>query len=481
MGSVHAETALREMKTIHFDIFFPEGMEKTAAYTGSAAEKAYAEIADKLNHEMSVPVPVFLSDENCAVGTDLFRTSHKFMNRCICTGTGQNENLSVQLALCFLYDRCRQQGYGPLSVGSIPENELKADAEKAAEKTGRETEPFFDFRQTVFTDYDPWQNMFLSGSAGLHLMSDRENACNFSLMADDILGMEKMKFSGALTGDEFNLNPYFLLSWKHGTGKADVSLSAFIISSPVFPEAEKFQPSLYETSYGTEDTEEQGGTVSVSVPGKIFSMHVEGGLSRCSSPGEAAAGLLKLRTSGEINHIFSGKSTETGISFRASAGLIKFLNVDSPLYSGELSFLWNLRIPDCGRLALKGFAGAETGRCMDRMPLFFNMFNGVPGSGISGIYGRKLLLAGPEYSYEIKSADFFRFRCPFTCEISLKGNFALFTSDSGSDKWTEWGAGLKFVFFPSLILKLDALVPVQGKSKNECTFSFSAACYLQQG
>lgn len=48
------------MKTIHFDIYYPFGMENLAQYAARIAEEGYVHIANTLNHELTETIPVII-------------------------------------------------------------------------------------------------------------------------------------------------------------------------------------------------------------------------------------------------------------------------------------------------------------------------------------------------------------------------------------------------------------------------------------
>jgi hypothetical protein len=56
----HDDFDWKLMKTIHFDVYYAEGMEKTALEAGKMAEEGYSSISDYLGHELTEVVPLML-------------------------------------------------------------------------------------------------------------------------------------------------------------------------------------------------------------------------------------------------------------------------------------------------------------------------------------------------------------------------------------------------------------------------------------
>lgn len=54
------------LKTIHFDIYYPVGMERLARYAGRLAEEGYVFIANSLHHELTEIVPIILYPSHIA-------------------------------------------------------------------------------------------------------------------------------------------------------------------------------------------------------------------------------------------------------------------------------------------------------------------------------------------------------------------------------------------------------------------------------
>jgi hypothetical protein len=48
------------LKTIHYNVYYPYGMEQLAAKTAVIAEEAYVHLANALQHELNDPVPIIV-------------------------------------------------------------------------------------------------------------------------------------------------------------------------------------------------------------------------------------------------------------------------------------------------------------------------------------------------------------------------------------------------------------------------------------
>jgi Tol biopolymer transport system component len=65
-GISHDDFDWKLMKTIHFDVYYAEGMEETALEAGRMAEEGYSAISDCLRHELTEVVPVMLYPQSVA-------------------------------------------------------------------------------------------------------------------------------------------------------------------------------------------------------------------------------------------------------------------------------------------------------------------------------------------------------------------------------------------------------------------------------
>ena len=505
-GILFSSEKLHVMKTVRFEIYYPDGMEKYAVPAASAAETAYIALAEYLGHELTRVLPIYIHHKGIR-NSLIKKTYYPFLRYSIDIQTGEKEparEIMCQMTHVFQYDILFNDSSGNLmnrnSCGLIDEKFLKDMAEyMASKKDEKEKNTFFytlekspgaagemlkdardygglekipgqnvsaviekkemeskeggsifDFRESVFEPYKayPTKNLFRGGFAIMPYNIS-------SVWADNSFGdeLESWIFTqrGGLVkkGDDF----YPELEAAFDCRMFVPSLSAALyLKKGVFSAFESAQPGAFPVyNYGARLSAAYPFTKSLSVfvQTGAFLLHDDAFI-------EAGAG---LRMEGVVpGSLFFGRTLPVS-------------GADVSWNKLELSFKPGIAVTEWLRAGLGLFYGKVFGKDAE-YSYYAGGFN-LRAAAPCEYSGSEMLLLNPEIALALP-----RLKLPLPFSL-LETEFAIFADIAyirKNESAACAGAGLRFIFYPIVILKLDFVRMIEKKALGR--FGFSAELSL---
>ncbi|MCL2026430.1 MAG: hypothetical protein FWG92_06465 [Leptospirales bacterium] len=492
---------LRVMKTVRFEIYYPDGMEKYAVLAAASVEAAYIAVAEYTGHELTRVLPIYIYHEGIR-NSLVKKTYYSFLKYSIdirVREKNRTKEIMRQMTHVFQYDILFNDNSGKSmnrnSCALINENFLKDMAEyMASEKSEKEKniffyalenppgaagellkdardygglekipsqkapivfgfketedrteESIFDFRESVFEPYKayPTKNLFRSGFA---VASDKVSSAWARNSFGDELESWVFTQRGGLVkeGDDFYPELEAVLDWRMFVP----SLSAALyLKKGIFSAFDDAQPGAFsEYNYGARFAAAYPFTKKISVFAQTgaFLLHDTAFM-------EAGAG---LRIDGAVpgTFFFTGNFPVSGegapwnkfeISFKPDFAVTEWLRTKLGLFYGKIF----------GKDA--GFSYYAGG---------FNLRTPV----LCEYSGSEIFLLNPEISFV-----FPRLKLPLPFPL-LEAEYALFADIAYMRKNESVacaGAGLRFIFYPIVVFKLDFVRIIEKKASEKINFA----------
>ncbi|MCL1911826.1 MAG: hypothetical protein FWG13_06445 [Leptospirales bacterium] len=492
---------LRVMKTVRFEVYYPDGLEKYALSIASAAERAYIALAEYIGHELTRVLPIYIHHEDIknALAKKTYYPLLKYSIDIRASEKELTKEITRQMTYAFQYDVLFNDKSGNLmnrnSCALVDKNFLKGMAEYMASRENKENkekdvffydlekspgaageilrdardygglekiprqnappvlgetesgagESIFDFRESVFEDYKayPAKHVFRAGFAFMPYNV-------FSAFADNSFAdeLESWVFTqkGGLVKKGDDLYPEMEAVFDCRMFTPAFSAALYLKKGPLSA-FEGAQPGAFPAyNYGAkiEAAYPFAGSLAVFAQTGVFKL-------RETAFGEAGAG---LRVEGVApGSVFFGAALPVS---GAGASWNKF----------EFSLRPRLAITEWLRAELGVFYGRVFGKDAEFSYYAggFNLRAAIPCE----YSNNEILLLNPEIVFAFPGL-----KLPFPLPL-LEAEFVLFSdiawmrkSKSGADA----GAGLRFIFYPLVTFKLDFVRMIDKKVSEKVGFA----------
>ena len=494
---------IRVMKTVRFEVYYPDGMEKYAVSAAATAERAYIALAEYLGHELTRALPVYIHHEDMRNSLSQ-KTYYPFLKYSIDIRAGEKEStkeITRQMTYAFQYDILFNDKSGNRmnrnNCALIDENFLKGMAEYMASGRNEENkerdsffyafekspgvagerlkdardyggfekiparnaaaipgdtesrgeESIFDFRESVFEDYRayPARNIFRGGFAIMPYNV-------FSAYADNSFGDEleswvfTQKAGFVKKGDD--LYPELEAVFDYRAFTPTLSAALYLKKGPLsaFEDAQPGAFPAYNYGARLQAACPFTGWLSAFAQTGVFMLHD-------ATFFEAGAG-LRMEGVAPGSLFFSITLPVSG----AGASWNKF----------ELSLKPSLKVTEWLRAKFGLFYGRVFEKNEDIEFSYyagsFNLRAANPYEYSSG----EILLLNPEIVFAFPGL-----KLPFLLPL-LEAEFVVFSDIAWmreSKSSADAGAGLRFIFYPLITFKLDFVRMIDKKASEKVGFA----------
>lgn len=549
----------RLMKTVRFNVYYPEGLERSAIRAASEAEKACIRAAFYLQHDLTRVLPIILYDGDFPPeNTLLQQTFYPFLSYCILVNINEQKaftEIARQIIHAFQYNILLADNSGKLMnrnncglieewflIGMAEYLSLSAPASKyhdsflALEKnygkkifgellreardtgslkraliihTGKDKiedivssgisseenethrdantygETIFNFHESVFSPYESSLRI-TEKRVGFTTAPSNIYAASAYMLINSELDTFSIMFHGGFLQHGNSSSPEFDITARYGTSKARLNASVY---GKTFPFS---APMVYPDTFYHEKAPAQGCD-SMKDYGLAFGM-----LWLFTSSFDAAIGVklhryegddsdksdfrttltepyvkLNYERSGDLSSIFSGGIKGNLLASRA----VSIGGKDISYYRLEASLAHYIAITRKHSLTLSAFYG----RVFDDDKNYFKYYAGglesLRASSLGEYEGHETFLFNSEINFAVLDSIRTRGFLPRTVSSVKLAAFADVGAVNGAGKGashiTDGGLGLRFVFYPSVILRLDFVSPLKNISWNDTKLYFN--------
>ena len=538
------------MKTVRFDVYYPEGMEQLAVQTAAAAERVYIKAASYFSHNLTRTLPILIYDTDAPSQEKLLtRTYYSFLNYCILIRAeekNKTEAITKQMTHAFQYNILLADNSGNLmnrnNCGLINEAFLLGMAEYMAtpnsgsatnvfflslekkygkkifgellremrDDPGKNTlinvknkmddivtsyaghisvgetvkktssddiydETIFDFKESVFTS----KSATLTVSeirAGLTAIVNNVYASSILMNISSELNTFDVMVRGGVLRHGRSTSPNFEMDLAYNKDKVRFNTEFYAKAFPFVPDIPR-PDSLYRSTFaaeGCDSMNDYGMSLGAEwMFTNFFSTKVGVKLNRYRGT---------LNDDLHVNSVFAepfislnfnkngnwgGVKSDFYISRASSIG-----SEDASYYKAYASLSHYLTIAQKHNLVLTAFYGRIFGSNKE----YVNYYTGGMGSlrafSLGEYRGHEVFIASPEFDFTIVDGLGTSGLLPRTVSAIKAAVFtdvALIKEEqNGMKSVFDGGFGLRFVFYPSVIFKLDFVSPLNQISLKEC-------------
>lgn len=501
------------MKTVRFNIYYPDNLAAAAIGAGSLAEKAYIKAVQKFNHELTEVLPIFVYPEETDIAPAVKKIYHEFLKYAVLVPLPQSGKIDAgliqrQMTFAFEYNMLIKPDTGRAlnrnACGVIPDwflTELAAtdssgagealrqarDEGKAKEKSRYEllkrlhgmgkgktsdsntfqnkingSESIFDFRDAVFTDYSLFADAHLQFVCNFAVFNGNVWTASAEAAACDILQIHNLAAAGGFVrSGSSGFSPWVDINYRFAKYKPVVSANVYWKGN---------MPMVKSTEYilqGGSLGDEFGGKAGVDFRfAKFFSASAKSGVFHHKLIG-AGSSLVDFCANIALD---IGQSRRFGISAKGVVDWMRSFNNDEiNLCKTEVYFNWFNVFASLHKVSLNGFAGRIFGKGKAEMPFYAGGYI-LRGQGLGSIKATQIAGGSMEYALLFSGL-----RLPFSAGFA-EPELAVFTDVCSTDTEgfaAEAGVGLRIVFFPICVFRLDFSLPVYKKPNGDYAINFA--------
>ena len=541
------------MKTVRFDVYYPEGMEQLAVQTAAIAEKAYVKAASYFSHNLTRTLPILIYDTDAPFQEKLLtRTYYSFLNYCILIRAeekNKTEAITKQMAHAFQYNILLADNSGNLmnrnNCGLINESFLLGMAEYMAmpnsssatnafflsleKKYGRKifgellremrdasgkdmfinlknkknkmddivisyashisegkavkntssddmyNETIFDFKESVFAS----KSATLTVSeirAGLTAIVNNVYASSILMNFSSELNTFDVMVRGGILRHGKSTSPNFEMDLAYNKDKVRFNAEFYAKAFPFVPDI-PLPDTLYNSTFtaeGCDSMNDYGMSLGAEwMFTNFFSTKAGVKLNRYRGTLIDDSFVNTVFAEPFLNLFFNKNGNWGGVKSdfyisRASA----IAGENASYYKAHATLSHYLTIAQKHNLILTAFYGRIFGNNKEYVSYYTGGIGSLRAFSLGEYRGHEVFMASPEFDFTIVDGLGTSGLLPRTVsalKVAVFADAALIKEEHNEMKSVfDGGFGLRFVFYPSVIFKLDFVSPLNQISLKEC-------------